>query len=259
MNALQEALAEGQLSEAIALVEATRAAQPQDAATGLLLAELLLFAGRFSESRAQLDTVESSSPDWPAVRRGYRRVIRAECHRSERGKRPLVLVQPIPRHLRRRWQTGRAIQQKQLEEAETLVDRADQSTPFVMGHVDGRELEGLRDADDRLASVLELFIGGTYAWVPWEAIQQLRLAPSRHLFDTVYRSAELKLQSGQEFAVVVPLLYPASYRVAGSLALGLDTDWIEAGRLSVGVGAKTIFAGEEELLLRECTQFDFRT
>lgn len=258
MNSPQEALSKGRLREAITLVEASLSTSPQDSAAQLLLAELLLFAGRFRTARIQLDQVESGSPDWPLVRQGYRQLIRAEQCRFRFDERPMRLEYPSPRHLIRRWQALRAIQHGQLAEAESLVDRADQATPLVMGHVDGREFVGLRDADDRFASVLELFIGSTYAWVPWEAIQRLRLAPSRHLFDTIYRPIQLWLWSGQELNGVIPLLYPGSHRAAGSFAIGLDTDWTEVGHLSVGVGARIVFAGEEELLLSECTQFEFR-
>ncbi|QJW95724.1 hypothetical protein FTUN_3278 [Frigoriglobus tundricola] len=40
---------------------------------------------------------------------------------------------------------------------------------MTRGFINGREFEGLRDADDRFGSVLEAFRGGEYLWVPWEA------------------------------------------------------------------------------------------
>lgn len=258
MNSPQEALTDGRLPDAIALQEAVLAAQPDDPAARLFLAELLLIAGRFSEAARQFHAVPSTSPDWPAVRWDYLQTIQAEQKRSETGRRPIVLDYPIPRHLRRRRQAQLALGSECTDAAVAALDRADRYSPLLFGHVDGREFEGFRDADDRFASLLELFIGAEYAWVSWEAIRTLRLAPSRHLFDTVYRPARLSLVKGETLDVVVPLLYPGSYRDSGDCAIELDTDWIDTGGLSVGVGARTLFVGEDELLLRDCTQIEFR-
>ena len=45
------------------------------------------------------------------------------------------------------------------------IDAADEVSPESWwGFLDGQEFEGLRDADDRFGSILEVFLGGEYFW-----------------------------------------------------------------------------------------------
>ena len=50
--------------------------------------------------------------------------------------------------------------------------------PLLLGHIDGREFDGARDTDDFFRPILEVLIEDQYAWFPFEAIGQLRIAPS---------------------------------------------------------------------------------
>jgi type VI secretion system protein ImpE len=256
----RDALAEGRLSEALALQLAAARHRPSDAGTSLFLFELLTLAGRLSEARDQLRAIVSSDASWPAVRNEFRRLLRAEHRRTHRGGKPAFLSDPEP-HARWRWRAIRALQAGDGDAAADCIDRADAGSPApgLSGHVDGREFEGLRDTDDRFGSVLEAFVGGEYAWFPWECLHRVRLAPPAGVLDAVFRPAELLLTEGTRLRVVLPLAYPGSHEAGDEFALGRETDWVLApGGVTQGVGARVLMIGEEELALGECKQIEIR-
>ena len=115
---------------------------------------------------------------------------------AARGRRPVIVPDPPPRHAVRRRRTLRALRAGDPDAAVTWVDRADAATPDVGGHLDGQEFHGLRDADDRFASVLEVILAGDYAWVPWEALRAVALDPPRYALDRLFRPARLTFADG---------------------------------------------------------------
>lgn len=143
--------------------------------------------------------------------------------------------------------------------ASAWIDRADDASPELAGHVDGREFEGLRDTDDRFGSVLEAFIGTEYVWLPFEHLRRVTLAPAVGVLDAAFRPARLQLTDGTDLQAVLPLLYPGSHTADGAFAAGLEADWtsIDGGPLC-GVGVRVLMLGEEEVILAECRQWDIR-
>lgn len=254
-----DAFAEGRLAEAVALQTAALAARPRDPAARLLLVELLAFAGRLDEARAHLALIESDDPDWPASARSFRRLLRAERRRSVRVRRPVVLPRPIPRHVRRRWEAVKALRGGDPEAAVRWTDLADAATPEVGGFLDGQEFDGLRDADERFASVLEAIVGGDYVWFPWEAVRRLRLAPANYALDRLFRPAELRLRDGTDLSVHLPMLYPGSHAADGVFAVGLETDFVSPdGGPTRCVGGKLLLVGDDEVPLAECKMIELR-
>ena len=253
----RDALADGRLADAVALQETTVHGQPDDPAARLFLFELYTLAGRLTDARDQLQAVQSHDPNWPASRGGFLRLLRAE-HRRRRGRKPTFLADP-PVHARRRWNAVRTLRDGDGDSAATWIDRADAVSPcpYLSGHIDGREFEGLRDTDDRFASVLEVFLGGEYVWVPLEHLRRLTLDPPAGVLDAAIRPAQLALAGGSELRVQVPLVYPRSDEAGDEFALGREADWPEAaGGLACGVGARILMVGDEELPLGECRQID---
>ena len=130
----------------------------------------------------------------------------------------------------------------------------------MRGFIEGREFDGLRDADDRFGSVLEAFRGGEYLWVPWEAVRKVVLAPAAVLLDQLYRPAALTLRDGTAVEVHLPLVYPASFRAEGEFALGSETDHVcpDNGPTRC-VGGKLLLVGEDdEVMLSECRMVEVR-
>src|SRR5581483_741580 len=254
----RDALAAGRLDDAVASQEAVVGDRPDDPAARLFRFELATLAGRLAAARDELRAVHSHDANWPASFGGFLRLLRAEHRRTHRGRRPAFPGDP-PAHARRRWKAVRALRAGDGDAAADWIDRADavSPSPYLAGYVDGREFEGLRDTDDRFGSVLEVFLGGDYVWVPFEQVRRLTLDPPAGVLDAAFRPGHLALANGPELRVLVPLVYPGSHRAGGEFALGRETDWPEApGGLACGVGARVLMVGDEELPLGECRQID---
>lgn len=252
----QLALAEGRLTDAIDLQSAVVAARPDDPPARLFLFELLVVAGRLVESRTALYAIQSPDPAWPESKRWHRQLVRAARRRSL-GRKP-ALLGPVPRHARLRWRAIRSLIHGDPTGALNGIDRADRAVPHLVGHVDGREFDGLRDLDDRFASVLEVLVQGQFVWLPFEQVRRLTILAAERILDSAYRPAQVRLTDGREFEVVLPLVYPGS-DAAEEFLLGLGTDCVppDGGPLRC-VGAKTLMVGEEELPLGDLRELDLK-
>ncbi len=253
-------LADGRLADAVALQEAAVGAAPTDPAARRLLVDLLAFAGRLDDALAHLARIDAADPDWPEAARNLHRLFRAERRRTADGRGPTVVPDPPPRHATRRRRAAQLLRRARPDEAVRAVDAADAVSPVVRGFIDGREFDGLRDADDRFGSVLEAFRGGEYLWVPWEALRKAVLAPAAVLLDQLYRPAVLTFRDGSAADVHLPLVYPASYRAEGAFALGAETDHVcpDNGPTRC-VGGKLLLVGEDdEVMLSECRFLEVR-
>ena len=117
------------------------------------------------------------------------------------------------------------------ESAAELVAEAIDAQPELTGRVNGEPLGSLRDMDDQLGSVLEVFAGGRYLWLPLEHIARLKAAPPRHLLDLLWLPAELTDRDGATSIVHLPVLYEGSSRGDGDprCATGRVTEWYATG------------------------------
>ena len=255
-----EALAEGRLADAIALQEVTVAANPHDPAARRLLVDLLAFAGRFDDALEHLAQIHSDEPEWPEVERNLHRLFRAERLRSVEGREPRIRPEPTPKHATRRWLAIKNIRTARPGDAVRCIDAADSVAPHLRGFLDGQEFEGLHDADERFASVLEAFLGGEYFWFAWEGLRKVTLAPAAVLIDQLYRPATVMLKDGSELAVHLPLVYPGSHRADDVFALGTETDHVcpDAGPTRC-IGGKLLLVGDgAEVPLRDCRMIEIR-
>ncbi|OWK46891.1 type VI secretion system accessory protein TagJ [Fimbriiglobus ruber] len=253
----QDALADGRLADAVALQDEVVRQRPDDPAVRLFLFELLTLAGRLADARDHLRAIESADPAWPATRKAFARLLKAEYRRSHRHRRPTFLSPP-PAHAARRWRAARAVATGD-PDAARWVDSADASSPHLFGHIDGREFDGLRDTDDRFGSVLEVFAGADYAWIPFADLRRITLSPAVAVLDVAFRVARLTWVEGTAREFVLPLLYPGSHAAGDGFATGQEADWPEApGGVVCGIGPRVFMVGEEEVLFGDCRQFDLR-
>lgn len=254
----RDALEAGELEEALRRQADIAAARPGDGAARLFLFELLALAGRLREARDQLLAVESADPAWPRARDGFRLLLRA-AYRRQHGRRPEFLAAP-PRHASLRSLAVRALRRGDPARAVRLIDRAEEAAPALAGHIDGREFLGLRDADDRFASVLEVLCDGRYFWVPFEHLRRVTLRAARGPLDAAFRPAHVRTRFGDGFDGHLPLVYPESEIHGGVFACGRDIDYLESdGGPALCIGARVLMAGDEEVLLADVKQLDVRT
>ncbi len=257
---VHDLLANGQLAEAVTLQESAVATTPDDPAARRLLFDLLTFTGRLDDALHHLAQLHSDEPEWAEVERGLHRLLRSERLRSVEHHDATIVPDPPPEHTTRRLKAMKLLRRAQPEAALRAMDAADESAPRLRGFIDGREFDGVRGADDRFGTVLEVFRGGEYLWVPWESLRKIVLAPASVLLDQLYRPATLTLRDDRSFEVHLPLVYPASYRTEGEFALGMETDHIcpDNGPTRC-VGAKLLLVGEDdEVMLSECRMIEVR-
>jgi type VI secretion system protein ImpE len=251
-----EALAEGRLADAIALAEA---AAPRDAAARRLLADLYAFAGRLDDAAGQLDAIDSDDPDWQNAKAGLLALFAAERTRGD-GRMPRFHPDPPSAHAIERWRAIEALRASRPEAAVEFIDAADAASPESRGFLDGQEFVGLRDADDRFASVLEVFVEGEYWWFAWESLRKVALAPPAVLLDQLYRAATLSRRDGSVLACHLPLVYPRSHECDGTFALGMETDHVCPDRGPTRcVGGKLLLVGDGvEVPLADCRMIEVR-
>lgn len=257
MSTAREALADGRLADAVTLQQQMVDADPSPSAR-LFLFELLVLSDRLTDAREQLLAINTDDAGWSSTRRRFDRLLRAIRRRNHLHRRPEFLLPP-PDHAKRRWNAARAVEAGDPDRGVMWVDRADAATPEVRGFVDGREFIGLRDGDERFASVWELFVGGRYCWVPFEQSKAVVIPPATGVVEMAYRPAELRLADGRTLNVVLPMVYPLSAESGDEFALGEAVDWTTEDLGPVcAFGAKLYFVGEEELPLSQVRMLEFR-
>lgn len=252
-----ELFQEARLGEAIAAQQETVRRLPDDLSERLLLCDLLAFAGNRDAVRREIDRLPSPPIELHEYLSEWLDLLTADDARHA-GTTPLWFTEP-PQHVHNRLQTAERLRQGDAEGALDLLDAADEGTPWVEGHVDGRTFEGWRDADDLLGPTLELIVGSHMYWLPIECVLKLRLEEASSLRDSLYRPATVWLSDGSEREVFLPALYVGTAEhPEDGIRTGAGVDWIENGGLMRGLGARAFLFGDEELTLDEFRQVEVR-
>lgn len=243
---LQELLSAGRLSDAIAARSSSLRSQPGDSDARWELAVLLCFAGELDRAVLQLDALARQDAQLGMAVTVYRTLLVAEAERSavhRREGQPL-LPPSCPAHVEARLEALQALRRGEVERARAALERAEKERPDVSAVIDGERFTDLRDFDDLLGPVLEVFAGGHYLWLPLERVKRLEIAAPTQLVDLLWPRATLEDSSGAEAHVHLPALYVGSYEAADErVRLGRSTEWIDqAGLLYRGLGQKTWLA-----------------
>lgn len=248
---IKSLLDEHRLDDAIAEATARVRSHPTDLPARTLLFELLCFAGLWDRALKQLDAVDQQGQD-PASTLGtrvYRSLIAAEKSRAdlfERGVAPHFVLSP-PESVTLALEALEMLRLGRPDEASDRADRSEGARVHVRGRAGDQPFDDLRDADDLLASALEVFAPTGYCWIPWEHLQFLEVEPPRFLRDLLWLPAKLATFDGQMGEVHLPCLYPGSSTSDDpAIRLGRATSWTEkGGRIMRGVGRKLILHGDQ--------------
>ncbi len=181
----------------------------------------------------------------------YINLLAAEKERRavfEHEADPLLPSEP-PEHLMLRLAALRDLRAGNFASAADQIDRAVEARPAIKGTINGQGLDALRDLDDLLGSVLEVFAGGRYAWLPVERVKSLEIDPPGHLLDLLWVPARLTDAKGVESAVHLPVLYHGSNQADDPRAgTGMLTEWHDQGEgILRGKGQRLLaWAGDAE-------------
>ncbi len=257
----EELFQEGRLEDAIEAQIQVVKGSPADGDARFLLFTLLCFTGDLERATRQLDALASTDPQIQAGSLVYRQLLEAEAQRREvlGGEGRPVLAPDPPEDLEHRLTALACAREGDGAGADRALEAAAEASVAVGGKLNGESFEAIRDTDDLLCTVLEVFAGGRYLWLPFSQIRKLELSePSRKL-DLLWISASLQDARGNDASVFLPVLYDGSHSQAGSpLRVGRMTEWTESESLGArGVGQRVLLSvqGESE---RETGLLDLR-
>jgi len=253
----------GRLAAAIeAQVQDVKAA-PLDSGRRTFLFELLSFAGQWERAGQQLAVLaqETAEKGWGAT--VYQNLLVAEQSRAKvfAGQaRPEVFVDPPP-FIAARWEAIEHLSRRTSEATAAALEKlqkSDEAAPTVRGTLNDRPVEGLRDADDLLAPILEVMVLRDYIWVPWSQVRELEVEQPTHPRDLIWTPTRIVLADGEQRRAYLPALYPGTSAAANdALKLGRLTDWLvpNADGPVRGVGQHVLVAGDWDIGLLELRSF----
>lgn len=210
----------GHLRQAITALGDELKKSPLDTKRRTFLFELLCFAGEYDRAEKHLNFLADSSKEAAAGTLLYRSALHAE-----RTRRDMFTAKSFP------------------------LDRA--TKPALPGALNGTPFDSFADADPRIGANLEVFIAGSYTWIPFTGIEQVEVQKPTRLRDLLWTPAKVRttpdfrLQDLGE--VLLPVLAPLSYLSDDeTVALGQSTQWLndaEYGQLPLG---QKIFAVDSD-------------
>src|SRR5271154_5325888 len=195
----QQLLQAGKLDETIQAISAEVRDNPQDIKRRTFLFELLCFAGEYDRAEKQLNVLADTNNQALAGTLLYRSALHAERTRQE-----MFLKRDLP--------------------------QVDANAAPTSGTWNGEPFTDLRDADPRIGANLEVFIAGSYPWIPLHYMRHLEIEKPETLRDLIWARARIetspafRLQDLGE--VLIPVLAPLSSRHSDeSVQLGRTTVW----------------------------------
>ncbi len=216
---------EGKLREAIKVLGDELRSNPLDPKRRTFLFELLVFAGEYDRAEKQLDLLAGANAGAAAGTLLYRSALHAE-----RTRQAMFLNHEAP--------------------------------PLTKETVHGGEWNGkpfteIGDSDPRIGANLEVFIAGSYTWIPVHYLRKLEIQPPANLRDLMWAQARVETSSDfrlQELGeVLLPVLCPLSFRHADeSVNLGRESVWEPDDNVGeVPYGAKMMLIDKVEVPLLE--------
>jgi type VI secretion system protein ImpE len=258
----EELFREGRLGEAIAAQTAAVKAKPLDADGRFFLFLLLCFSGELDRAEAQLEAAVVQKDELQMGSIVYRSLLGSELERRKVYREGVAPVFPpeAPHSLSLRHRALRELSAGDAETARATLDEAEAQGVELVGKLDGSAFDGLRDYDDVLGQVLEVYTGGRYLWLPLEQVRKISVqAPKSHI-DLLWVSAEIEDTDGRTVNTYIPALYEGSHEHADEqVRLGRSTEWVDCGGAALrGAGQRTLFSvcGDEE---RETPFLELRT
>lgn len=221
----------GNLQAAIEALGDELKKQPLDAKRRTFLFELLCFAGEYGRAEKQLDILSDANAEAAAGAMLYRSALHAERERQDM------------------FANGR------------LPQGSAHASPG--GELNGVAFTGLSDADPRIGSHLEVFIAGSYTWIPFAYLESVETEAPKRLRDLMWlpailrTTADFRMQDLGE--VLLPVIAPLSWKHAeDAVRLGRTSVWEEDGKDGLEFfGQKLLISGEEDISLLEMRKLSF--
>lgn len=247
--AIEDLIRGGRLFEAIEHQNDAVRKHPVDIDARYTLYALLGFSGDLDRAGKQLDALGHLDEKLVAGCRVYRNLIASEEMRREvyrGGARPVLPPEP-PAYMERRLDAFAALKSKDAETLGGAIQEIEEEGCALKGTVDGTAFHGIRDYDDLLGPILEVYAGGRYLWMPLERIKGIEISEPANLLDLLWIHARIESREGDNYEVHLPVLYCGSHDHEDErVKLGLVTEWAPAASdLLRGFGQRTFLLATE--------------
>jgi type VI secretion system protein ImpE len=253
----------GRLAEAVQELNRELKSRPADNALRVFLFELLCFQGDLERAAKQLDVIAAQSGDagTELAVHVYRGLLSAEAQRRSvfHGDGLPKFVTPPRAHVERYLLMLKKLGSAAPDEIGAMLEEAEEESPSLGGERQGQAFSSFRDADDRVASVLEVYHAGEYLWVPLDQITRLAIKPPEKLRELMWVQARLAIVGQPEGDVFIPTLYTDSHRhTDDKVKLGRLTEW-EAlhDRMVLGMGQRVFLVDDAEIALLDLGEVSF--
>jgi len=230
MTAL-ELYRQGELNAAIKVLGEELRSNPLDTKRRTFLFELLCFSGNFDRAEKQLDVLADGNSQTAAGALLYRSALHAERTRQE-----LFAKRAYP--------------------------EAHHSAESLTGTWNGQPFSGLSDADPRIGANLEVFIAGSYTWIPMKYMVRLEIEKPESLRDLLW--ARARVETSEAFRlqdlgeVLLPVLSPFTFQHADEgVQLGRSSVWEASGDDEIPFGQKLMLIDGEEITLLELRSLEW--
>jgi len=252
----------GDLTGAVAAALEEVKQQPMEPGPRWRLVEFLCFAGDLERADKHLDTLLTQFPKLSMTAVFFRQLLRAEKARREvvaEGRLPEFLTEPSEA-AQSSLKALVSLRAGDAADAARHVAEAEALRTKTGGTCDGLAFEDLRDVDDTFGPILEVVTAdGKCAWLDLAQVASLSFKPPERARDLLWRQAELVTREGHKTEVLIPALYPGTYRESDdALRLGRQTEWKElAPGLVQGVGQRLWLIGDDVRPILEIKEVAF--
>ncbi|WP_299963786.1 type VI secretion system accessory protein TagJ [uncultured Roseobacter sp.] len=257
----QNLLKTGDLFGALTALEAAVRAAPADARLRVFLFQLLSVAGDWPRAARQLQTATRLDPAAAPMAETYSAAIHCERSRDSalRGETPAPFDEDASSWLSVLWDAVGKQAASDVAGAERLRAMALRAAPAVGGTVNGRPFDWIADADSRFGPVFEVILNGTYRWLPFADLREIRMSPPQDLRDLIWAPVALTLACGTQAGGLVPVRYPATaFHGTDAQKLARSTDWLTVpGGAPEGLGQRMLCTPDQDIPLLELREITF--
>lgn len=251
----EEHLRSGDPEGALAALQALVRAKPADAKLRIFLFQLLCVLGDWKRAITQLKICGELDASTTPMTQTYREAIICEVYRGKvfAGEKPPLAFGEPTEWMAWLFEAQRLMATGNETEAADLRARAFDAAPATSGAINGTPFKWIADADMRFGPVLEAVVNGRYFWIPFHAMEAIRMEPPTDLRDMVWTAANITLSNGGEIVALIPSRYPDT-AAAGSSAerLARATSWIETpGGAFTGRGQRLLSTDVDDYALHD--------
>jgi len=227
----EQSLLEGDLTQCLQKLQAQVRDNPSDAKYRVFLFQLLCVLGDWNRALTQLNVAAELDHSNREMAQAYREVLQCEKLRAEifsGNKTPVIFGEP------EQWMAlcieALGLYSKgMIEQAKALREQAYTLLEPRSGVINDEEFSWVCDADSRIGPFLEAIINGSYYWVPFDQIQNVKFDPPEDLRDFVWTPAMLTWVNGGQAVAFIPTRYNPLDNQDPQALLAKKTHWQECG------------------------------